>query len=198
MKRLIPAIISICLLISMIGCGNTEKTLDISEQEAYEVLSELVPASYEINVMFFGEGLPRTDETKYETTTYVPVDTKKGGHISIISMKIAAERVFSRNYLKSVYVVMFEGTKSTDSDGLLDNDMSPRYKEIENELCIDASYKPYNILGKLSVESVSIVKKTASYIIVDAKCMDESGNELNKRFYITLDEGLWRLDGPTY
>lgn len=198
MRRLIFAVISLCMLVTAVGCGRAEKPLKISEEEAYEVLRELVPASYDINVMFFGEGLPRTDEKEYEDTNYVPVDTAKSSHASIISMRIAAERVFSRNYLKNVYVVMFEGSKTTDADGLLDNNMSPRYKEIASELCIDASYQPYNILGKLMVESVSIVKKTASYVSIDAKCLDENGSEINKRFYITLDDGVWRLDGPTY
>jgi hypothetical protein len=186
------------MLVTVAGCGKAEKQLKITEDEALEVLKELVPASYEINVMFFGEGLPTTDEQEYEDTSYVPVDTGKSRFSSIVSMKVAAEKVFSQNYLSNVYVVMFEGTKSTDSDGLLDNNMSPRYKEIASELCIDASYKPYNILGKLYVESVKIVKRTADYVSVDALCTDEDGNEINKRFFLTLDYGEWRLDGPTY
>ena len=159
MKRLLLVILSLCLLASMFGCEKNKEVLEISEEEALDVLKELVPASYEINVMFFGEGLPKTDENEYEDTNYVPVDTAKSDHSTIISMKIAAEMVYSMNYLSNVYVIMFEGTKTSESDGLLDNDVSPRDKEIANELCIDASYVPYNILGKLSVESVSISKK---------------------------------------
>lgn len=199
MKRIILFVMSVCLLITAFGCAvSIEKPLKITEEEALEVLSELVPASYDINVMFFGDGLPSTDEEEYVDTNYVPVDTGKSPYASIISMKVAAERIFSKNYLKNVYVVMFEGTKSTDSDGLLDNNMSPRYKEIASELCIDASYEPYNILGRLSVESVTIVKKTSSYVSIDAKCLDENGAEINKRFFLTLENGVWLLDGPTY
>ncbi len=198
MKRIVLFIVSICLLITAFGCGSKEKTLKITEQEALEVLSELVPASYDINVMFFGDGLPSTDEEEYESTNYVPVDTGKCPYASIVSMKVAAEKVFSKNYLKNVYVVMFEGTKSSESDGLLNNNMSPRYKEIASELCIDAAYEPYNILGRLNVESVTVSKKTATYVIIDAICTDENSEEINKRFFLTLENGVWLLDGPTY
>ena len=93
---------------------------------------------------------------------------------------------------------MFIGTESSESDGLLDNDTSPRYKEISGELCIDAAYKPHDILGRLTVQSVKVAKRTADYVAVDAICVDEDGNELDKTFYLTVENGVWLLDGPTY
>lgn len=197
MKK-IALLLIVLLSIQLCACGG-EKKLNISEEKALEVLSELVPASYDINVMFFGVGLPREDQNEYDTTKYLPVDIGKSAYSSISAMKNAAEQIYSGNYLDSIYVIMFEGTKSSESDGLLDNDMSARYKEIDGSLCIDGAFKPYNILGKLTVASIAgIVERTADYVCVEAKCIDEDGNELNKRFFLTLENEVWLLDGPTY
>lgn len=196
MKRFLVLLLSLVLTVSMFSCSKP-KPLKISEEEAYEVLCDLVPRSYEFNVIFFGEGLPH-EHGEYEDTTYVEVDLGKSKYSSIPEIKVEVERVYSKRYLKSIYVNMFVGSKTTSSDGLLDNDVSPRYKEIEGKLMIDASYDEVNIMGKLTVVSTAVVKKTPKYVSVDAVCQDENGNEINKRFFLTLENGVWLLDGPTY
>ena len=196
MKRFLVLLLSLVLTVSMFSCSKP-KPLKISEEEAYEVLCDLVPRSYEFNVIFFGEGLPH-EHGEYEDTTYVEVDLGESKYSSIPEIKVEVERVYSKRYLKSIYVNMFVGSKTTSSDGLLDNDVSPRYKEIEGKLMIDASYDEVNIMGKLTVVSTAVVKKTPKYVSVDAVCQDENGNEINKRFFLTLENGVWLLDGPTY
>ena len=196
MKRILVLLLSLVLTVSMFSCSKP-KPLKISEEEAYEVLCDLVPRSYEFNVIFFGEGLPH-EHGEYEDTTYVEVDLGKSKYSSIPEIKVEVERVYSKRYLKSIYVNMFVGSKTTSSDGLLDNDVSPRYKEIEGKLMIDASYDEVNIMGKLTVVSTAVVKKTPKYVCVDAVCQDENGNEIQKRFFLTLENGVWLLDGPTY
>lgn len=196
MKRILVLLLSLVLTVSMFSCSKP-KPLKISEEEAYEVLCDLVPRSYEFNVIFFGEGLPH-EHGEYEDTTYVEVDLGKSKYSSIPEIKVEVERVYSKRYLKSIYVNMFVGSKTTSSDGLLDNDVSPRYKEIEGKLMIDASYDEVNIMGKLTVVSTAVVKKTPKYVSVDAVCQDENGNEIQKRFFLTLENGVWLLDGPTY
>ncbi len=196
MKRILLLLISLVLAVSMFSCSKP-KPLKISEEEAYEVLCDLVPRSYEFNVIFFGEGLPHEDG-EYEDTTYVEVDMARSDYGSIPEIKTEVERVYSKRYLRSIYVNMFVGSKTTGKDGLLDNDVSPRYKVIGGKLMIDASYDKIEIMGRLTVVSTQIVKKTPKYVSVDAVCHDENGNEVNKRFFLTLENEVWLLDGPTY
>ncbi len=196
MKRVLILFFSLLLAASFVSCSKP-KPLKISEDDAYEVLCDLVPRSYEFNVIFFGEGLPHEDG-EYEDTTYVEVDLTKTKYTSIPAIKNEVERVYSKRYLKSIYVNMFVGSKTTSSDGLLDNDVSPRYKVIDGKLMIDASYDEVNIMGKLTVVSTKVVKKTPKYVSVDAVCQDENGNEIEKRLFLTLENGVWLLDGPTY
>ncbi len=199
MKRFLILLLSLALAVSFFSCSSCSKRkpLEISEEEAYEVLCDLVPRSYEFNVIFFGEGLPHEDG-EYDDTTYVEVDLGESKYSSISEIKVEVERVYSKRYLRSIYVNMFVGSKTTSSDGLLDNDVSPRYKDIGGKLMIDASYDEIDIMGKLTVVSTKVVKKTPEYVSVDAVCHDESGNEIEKRFFLTYENGVWLLDGPTY
>ncbi len=185
------------LTIAFTSCSK-KKPLEISEEDAFAVVAELVPLSYELNVIFFGEGLPTSDNGSYEDTAYVEVDLSRSRYASIASIKYDAGKVYSKKYLDSIYVNMFVGSKSSNDDGLLDNDVSPRYREIGGKLMIDASYDKLDIMGRLTVLSTEILKKTPEYVSVKALCLDEDGNELQKTIFITLEKGVWLLDGPTY
>ncbi len=196
MKKILVLLLALAVALPFASCSKP-KPLKISEEKAHEVLCDLVPRSYEFNVIFFGEGLPHENGV-YEDTSYVEVDLTKTKYTSIPAIKNEVERVYSKRYLKSIYINMFVGSKTTSSDGLLDNDVSPRYKVIDGKLMIDASYDEVNIMGKLTVVSTKVVKKTPEYVSVDAVCLDESGNEIEKRFFLTYENGVWLLDGPTY
>ncbi len=196
MKRVLILLLALALALPLFSCSKP-KPLKISEEEAYEVLCDLVPRSYEFNVIFFGEGLPH-EGGEYEDTTYVEVDLAESKYGSIPEIKVEVEKVYSKRYLKSIYINMFVGSKTTSQDGLLDNDVSPRYKVIDGKLMIDASYDEVDIMGRLTVVSTAVVKKTPKYVSVDAVCQDESGNEIEKRFFLTYENGVWLLDGPTY
>ncbi len=199
MKKLIVTILAVMLIISVLpSCKNKKKPLEISEEEAFKVVSTLVPLSHEFNVIFFGEGLPTHDNADYDKTTYVEVDLTRSRYSSVAGIKFGVETVYSKKYLDSVYVNMFIGSSSKEEDGLLDNNVSPRYKEIDGKLMVDASYPALEIMGRLEVISTEIVKKAPEYVLVKGICRDENGNELEKNFYITLQNGTWLLDGPTY
>lgn len=201
MKKSVLLLITAAIILPLLfSCGGKKKKpLEISEEDALEVLSELVPLSYEFNVIFFGDGLPVVKYSGEHTeTAYFEVDISKTEYDSISSIKKAVEKVYSKRYLDSVYVNMFVGSQSTSADGLLDNDVSPRYKEILGKLNIDVSYNKLDIMGRLTVVSSEIVKKTHEYVSLNAVCLNEDGEEINKQFFITKENGVWLLDGPTY
>lgn len=216
MKRKCLALCLVLFLLPwMTSCGKERKPLEITDEEAQAVLEELVPASYEINEIFFGVGLPYEGETEEEeesttdteidfddgasliTTSYLPV-TEDCGYASIREIKAAAQAVYSMGYLESVYVTMFEGMAATSEDGLLNNNVSPRYKELAGILCVDALHEPLAIRGRLTVLSSEVVKKTPDYVSVSCLCRNEAGEESQETFLLTLENGVWLLDGPTY
>lgn len=186
-------------VLSLFGCS--EETLEISEDEAFAVLSDLVPKSYEINRILFGEGLPAVDEAYTETkngTAYF--DVKDGsGYSSKAEIKAAAEKVYSKRYLDGVYVYAFEGVALESGEENLDLMVSPRYTEIGGKLKVDINSEHVAIRNKLTVISSEIVKKTAEYVKLNAVCREDGNDaEFQVTMLITLENNVWLLDGPTY
>lgn len=196
MKRITVLLSVVLVMLFMTACGR--KPLEISDEEALAVLQDLVPRSYEFNVIFFGDGLPADGaEGEYTETTYLPV-TEDCGYASIRQIKKAAQRVYSMSYLEGVYVPAFEGLVATSEDGLLDNNLSARYKEINGKLHVNAAHDSVEIRGRLTVTACEVKKKTPDYVSVLAECLDEAGQTVTMTFLLTLENDVWLLDGPTY
>ena len=196
MKKTIRFAAFVLLAAAMLSLVSCKAPLKISEEEAYEALKTLIPASYDINVIFFGEGLPH--EGAGDTggkTSYVKVTSKE--YLSVKDIKNAAEKVYSKRYLEGVYVAAFEGVASESSDGGLDTSVSPRYRDIGGELMFNASSSVRNIRGRLEVVSVTVGKRTSDYVKLSVVCRGDDG-ETTIDAYLTKQSGTWLLDSPTY
>ncbi len=179
--------------------ASCSKPLKISDEEALTVLKDLVPKSYDINVIFFGEGLPAVDEAykeEHSETAYFKVRDDVP-YSSINDIKAAAEKVYSKRYLDGIYVGAFKGVATESSDGMVDASVSPRYKEIGGKLMVDVSVAPKQIRGRLEVISAEVTKKTPGYVIV-SMTYSENGKQSVADAYLTLENDVWLLDGPTY
>ena len=193
------------------SCGEEEKeppreNLALTEAEAREVLGTLVEEAYEINEIFFGEGLPYTGEPNKELNAdaeYLPV-SEEAGYKSIKEIKIAAEKVYSDGYLKSVYQTAFEGI-SIDSaeaeEGYAGYPLSPRYKMFDDELRVNAKHEGFILNTVPLAETAVIVECTPDYVTVQLEYHLRSDTSVTgtMRLQLTPDsEGQWRLDSPTY
>ena len=187
------------LIAGLFGCA---RPLSIGEEEALSVLTELVPLSYEINDLFFGNGLPAADppEERPGTVSYRPV-RDDCSYRSTDEMKAAAAKVYSARYLESVFVTVFSGNENDAQAGELGLDMStsPRYREIDGRLTVDVSYQPLAIRGRLTVVSVTLGRATPQYVATETVCRNEAGETETLRILLTKNpDGAWRLDSPTY
>ncbi len=173
--------------------------LKISDEEALAVLTDLVPKSYDINVIFFGGGLPAVEEAyeeEHTSTAYFKV-REDCGYSSVDEIKTAAGKVYSSRYLDGVYVAAFQGVASESADGMVDMSLSARYKEIGGALMVNVAADARNIRGKLTVVSAEVTKKTSKYVIVSTT-VTEDGKESVMNIYLTVENGVWLLDSPTY
>ncbi len=197
MKRFFLCLLLLLLSLSLVACG--EKDLEITEEEANAVLKELVPRSYELNVIFFGEGLAveNPPAVKPTSVTYRPV-TADCGYTSIAQIMAKAEKVYSKRYLDGIYVAAFIGVASESSDGMLDTNVSPRYQEIGGKLQADVAAQVKDIRGRLEVVSATVEGATPTYVTTKATCRDESGNTVTITVLLTIENGVWLLDSPTY
>ena len=109
-----------------------------------------------------------------------------------------AEQVYSTRYLDGVYVAAFIGVLAESDDGMVDTTVSPRYQEIGGKLQADMAAKVKNIRGRLEVVSATVEDTTPTYVTTKATCLDEDGNTVVLTVLLTLENGVWLLDSPTY
>ena len=164
----------------------------------------LIEASAEINEYFFGAGLPvydRDDEanaelyanlaSQYSKYEYVSTDSK---YITIEDMKRAAEKVYTEEYLSSVYMMAFDGYADEISGVTV-----ARYLESEGWLFQSTAYEPL-IEGKREFDynTMKIVKPSrGDYVNVEIVSILD-GKELPITLAFSKTADGWRLDTPTY
>lgn len=214
MKRLAALILIFVLAVPLFySCAGEKEeaeppreNLVLSETEAREVLVDLIEGAYEINVIFFGDGLPYEGEPSTDSTSdayYLPV-SDEAGYKSITEIKLASEKIYSEGYLESVYRTAFEGITITDSDaeeGYAGYPLSPRYKMFDSELRVNAKHQGFDLNTVPLAETAVVVECTPDYVTVQLNYTRKNDAEFSGTMRLQLtqnEEGEWRLDSPTY
>ncbi len=202
MKKKISALLAcIILVLSALFLFGCEKDLELTDADAERLLKNLIPRSHEINVILFGSGLravPEGYEEAHQSTAYFDVDPDCG-YTSIQQIKTSAEQVYSKEYLKEIFIPLFEGVQKLDvDDGALDSSVSARYKEIGGKLKVDVSNEGVSIRGRADVISAWVIEKTPDYVKCKANCVFESGETFEAEYYLTYEDNLWVLYSPSY
>lgn len=210
MKKIICLALILTLLVSFVSCAATPPDLD----EFKEEFISLVEASYEINEILFGEGLPtyaRGGEYDREYNLYGDWDgefayyeyvTQESNYYFTDQIKWNAEKVYTKEYLAGVYTMAFDGyadenTGAVTTARYLDaNGVLMRYAFGEND--------PFDHLDgrkrRFDFDSMKVVKPySASYINVAVDSYVEGEDEiLNITLHFKKTSEGWRLDAPTY
>lgn len=211
MRRIIVLFaVLITVMAVLSSCSSAPPALDSVKDE----LVALIEGSYEINDIFFGEGLETYErggeydkehhiysDDDYEFSSYEYV-TDDCGYLFTEKIKSEAEKVYTVDYLEGVYTMAFDGYADETTGAVT----TARYLDANGWLLKYAygDKDPFNILpGKRVYDfgTMKIVKpSTDKYLNVEvSSCLE--GNEDEKltvtlRFKLTEDG--WRLDSPTY
>ncbi len=141
-----------------------------------------------------------------ENYDYVSVDSK---YISIEAIKEAAEKVYSKDYLESIYESLFVGIASVDADAKLDS-LSARYIEYAGTDLSDSTpvlmqsntYEPLVSETRIFDFSTARVVKpgSKSFVNIEVSSYLESKPEerIRVRVSMVLVDGVWYLDNGTY
>ena len=212
MKRFIAlfAAVVVCAATLASCAGGGAPRLD----EVRDELVSLIEASYEINDIFFGKGLPTYerggsydrkyglyDPNEYEYAYYEYV-TAESPYMFIEQIKEAAEKVYTKDYLEDIYLMAFDGYADSDIGSVT----TARYLERGVNLMKYSfgNKDSFNILpGKrlYNFDTLKIVQPSDSEfmnITVDSYCEGDEENILNVNLRLKKTEAGWRLDGPTY
>ena len=210
MKKIICFALALIAALSLVSCGSPPDLNEVRDE-----LTALVEASYEVNEILFGAGLPTYerggeydreynlyDENDSEFAFYEYV-TQESGYYFTDQVKWAAEKVYTAEYLAGVYTMAFDGyadentgkistARYLDADGWL---VKYAFGEDDPFDHLDGKKRLYDFDSMEAVRPYSkgyINLKINSYL---------EGNE-DEVLTITLhfkktSEG-WRLDAPTY
>ena len=188
-------------LFSFTSCSTPPPELETVKDEYIS----LIEASVEVNDFIFGEGLSVYDREGtggekqlylnlagvLDNYEYVREDSK---FLTIESMKIAAELVYTPEYLKSAYLMAFDGY-ADEVAGV----SAARYLEWDNWLYKSMLYEPL-IEGTrtYNYDTMKIVKPSnGEYVNVSIES-ELDGVKTTLTLAFSLTENGWRLDTPTY
>ena len=177
---------------------------DVSEVP--DAAAELIEASYEINTVFFGDGLP--------TIGYDGIDELLGDSYSALSedspykseaeIKEAALKVYTEDYCEFLFEKAFIGQNVdfTDKDDNITETVQipARYLTYNGELIV--RYVDEDEILKLNrtydTSNVRIVKKYRKKVVIGVQAFVDGVPDGEETFTLEITPSGWRLDDPTY
>ena len=224
-KKNFFAILALAAVISAVGiaassCGSRTDVASLAPE-----VRELIARSEELNEIYFGEGLPKTEDqaiidefyggfaANVRSLKYTPVDSGCG-YSSIDEIKAATAEVFSEDYCAYLYELAFDGISSdkygdekSDEDG--ESDQSEEGKPGEGEIIEAGSADKAEYSAR---ESAFALEVTASYpryleqngILTVRNDLADSAIKLGREYRVDemrlIDEknGRVRVSIPTY
>ena len=129
-KKIIIAAVAVLLLVGTLGGVLGYLATVPKTDEVYDRVVELIEASYELNTVFYGAGLPvyKTDSA-YADFSHLYFDFQYLGDYEIVTeyakflseeeIKTAAEKVYSKSYLESLYASIFDGVLVNETGSTL-------------------------------------------------------------------------------
>lgn len=213
MKKIGCFLLSLCLsagmLFSFAACSRAPKIDDIRAD-----VVALTEASYEINEVFFGAGLPVLDRNAEEyadlytyyapatANTYDIVDVDHAKFASIDAIKSAAARVYSPDLLENnLYVNAFTGyavagigSDVISSDPLFLEDADYLYQSVSR---IDYLTRGVKIFDYDTMRVTRPSSNTAVYVTMDAWYLSDPATVFSVRVRLVATDVGWRLDSLT-
>ena|GEM_PF-2430975 len=180
-------IISVLLLFTSCRLG----AADISNDEARQILGELIPKAEELNEAFLGKGLePSEHETGGLSSAAVYVTVSPDSPYQTVGeLAAAAESVFSLEYCTILFETAFYGSE----------DFTARYSDSENgELQVNVNDKGYVLRTKLFPEKAVVKNKFDGKTAISVPAEFDGKPCEDIVVYIVEENGKWLIDSPTY
>ena len=208
MKKRIAA--ALLILLTLTSCGGGVHT----EEEIRTVLDELLPKSFELNEIYFGEGLPMSNDkamveqfygmfdSDVEAINYHPVDVSCG-YTTETDIREATLEVFTADYAEYLFGRAFSGISATFNEGeeqeYTSTAVYAMYIEQDGILTVRINLDEEAIpLGRTyDLDGMELTENEENFVI--AKIPTEmDGRALDVELRLVLTPEGWRLDSPTY
>lgn len=206
---IIFSVISIIFTLSAASCG---EKVDMDEVKA--ALSELLPKSEELNVIYFGEGLPISDDREQVEKFYNSFDSdikainyhpvaEDCGYSNETDIRNATLEVFTENYSEYLFERAFKGISAVLNEGSEDEHTVTAtyalYIEMDGILTVrmDMGDEAMELGREYDVSGAELVSCRGGVVTVSVpSTMNGVASDIELRLVKT--ENGWRLDSPTY
>ena len=206
MKHIICAAMCAVIMIAFAGC-----TVKIEDEAAFLAeVGDLIERSYEVNELFFGEGLPFVDpdgksaaELVAEATgeleartIYRPVAEDAPYHSESELMELARS-VYSEDYARHLHAIGFSGVSD-------ENEIVAAYARYidsaEQGLTInmESVAKALPLTRTFDTSTLAVYRKGWDYVVVTVDAYDNGEKTGRVDLRINKESAGWRIDWPTY
>lgn len=193
---IIALILALAMLIGVLtGCAGGPP-----DDEAAKIVADLVRASYEMNIIYFGDGMPsRADSGDEGKVGFYSDLTDDAPYLTEAELREATLRVFTENYSSVIFETFLSGVSDPDSGGVV----YARYVEQGDRLTKKVEYEPLAPKTRTyDLKNITIERSRSDMITATLKSYLDGAPDVNVRVTVRLEERdgekVWRLDSPTY
>lgn len=182
--KIMSLILIVIFAVSITGCKS------VSDTEAKAIFNTLVKESYQLNVIYFGEGLePQIPEQ--ESDLYAPVKGSES-YTAKLPLVERTREIFSSDYASDIIKTAFEG----ESGAVGTTAVYARYIEYEGHLSVRKDIEGIEV-SKYDFSTTEIIKNSKRFIIARIKTTNLEKNDFVEITLINEEKG-WRIDSATY
>jgi len=206
------AALLLSLLTGVTGCSSPR----YSEAQIGAALAELIPQSYTINEIYFGEGLPVSGDRETVVGFYKSLDVDEGsvnyhpvaedcGYASIEEIKEATLAVYTDAYAEYLFARAFTGVSDTLYNMKLEAEAKTsvsyaRYLESEGYLTvrINLAEEALPLNRTYDTADFRILRIKDNYVLTEVQSYVDGQKDVPVELKLVITESGFRLDTPTY
>lgn len=181
--KIMSLILIVIFAVSIMGCKS------VSDTEAKAIFNTLVKESYQLNVIYFGEGLE--PQLVDDEGLYVPVKGSES-YTAKLPLVERTREIFSSDYASDIIKTAFEG----ESGAVGSTAVYARYIEYEGHLSVRKDIEGIEV-SKYDFSTTEIIKNSKRFIIARIKTTNLEKNDFVEITLINEENG-WRIDSATY
>ena len=190
MKRIIAIALIVIFAISLVPCLVSCKR--VKDDEAISIITKLVKESYDLNVIYFGEGLEH-EFTEQDTGDYVRV-SENALYVEKKPLVDKTHEVFSKSYSQGIISSAFVG----EGGGIDSTVAYARYiEDYDGILTIRRDSVVVDDIAQYDYSTIKIVKNSKNLIIARITTNNlDSNTEVQIQF--VYEDDAWKIDSATY
>ncbi len=180
MRKFISVLLIISVMMPLSGCAK-----GLPDDEAAAVVAELVEASLELNVIYFGEGMPAEADGDENFVGFYSRLTDDAPYLTEKELRQATLDVFTEAYAAVIFQTYLVGINDDGSGGTV----YARYVENGDRLTKKTEYEQLAPKARTyDLENIRIVKSTPEYITATLQSYVEGKADAEVTVTLRLEE----------